>query len=50
MKKFWYTAKVENSSGVHHVFYASTRPRIGAECDGVAKPNKIVGYKRKLRP
>lgn len=50
MRKFWYTAKVKNSSGIHSVFYASTRPVIGSECDGVAKPNKVVGYKREPRP
>lgn len=50
MKRFWYTAKVKNSSGTHAVFYASTRPRIGSECEGVAKPNKVVGYRRELAP
>jgi hypothetical protein len=50
MRRFWYTARVKNSSGVHAVFYSTTRPRIGAACPGVAKPNKIVGYKRALAP
>lgn len=50
MKKFWYTARVKNSSGIHAVFYACTRPRIGSTCEGVAKPNRVVGFQRKLVP
>lgn len=50
MKRFWYTARVKNSSGVHGVFYATTRPKIGSECQGIAKPNKVIGFKREPVP
>jgi hypothetical protein len=44
--QFWYTARVKNVAGIHFVFYATTRPRIGSACAGIAKPNKIIGFKR----
>jgi len=49
--QWWhYTARVENKSGVHDVFYSTTRPRIGASCPGIAGPNKILGYSRERVP
>jgi hypothetical protein len=50
VRRWWYTAKVENHAGVHGVFYSTTRPTIGAACPGIAGPNRIVGYRRELAP
>lgn len=47
---WWYTARIENYQGIHGVFYSTTRPKIGDSCDGIAKPNRIVGYRRELAP
>lgn len=49
-KRWWYTAEVRNSSGVHRVFYSTTKPVIGSTCPGVAEPNKIIGFKREPCP
>lgn len=46
MKRFWYTAIVKNSTGIHAVFYGLSRPEIGKLCPGIATPNKILAYKR----
>jgi len=45
MRKFSYIARVKNSSGIHGVFYGGTRPKKGSECPGIAKPNKVIGYR-----
>jgi hypothetical protein len=50
MTRFWYYARVKNARGVHEVFYATTRPRIGSECPGIAKPNSVIGYRREKAP
>lgn len=50
MGRFWYYARVKNSAGVHEVFYARSRPRIGSECPGIAAPNKVIGYRREKAP
>jgi hypothetical protein len=50
VRRWWYTAKVENHAGVHGVFYSTTRPTIGAACPGIAGPNRIVGYRREFAP
>jgi hypothetical protein len=44
---WWYYAKVENATGIHTVFYANTRPKIGDSCLGIAEPNKVIGFERK---
>jgi hypothetical protein len=49
-RRWWYTARVENRTGIHGVFYSTTRPVIGATCAGIAAPNKIIGYRRELAP
>ena len=43
---WWYTARVENRTGIHGVFYGTVRPITGGTCDGVAAPNKVIGYRR----
>jgi len=45
-QRYWYYAKVKNRDGLHLVFYACSRPKIGSSCQGVAGPNKVIGYKR----
>jgi hypothetical protein len=48
--RIWYYALVENSKGIHLVFYATSRPRIGSECPGIAAPNRVIGYRREHAP
>lgn len=40
----WYDALVLSTNGIHRVFYGSSQPVIGDECDGVAAPNRVIGY------
>lgn len=47
---WWYYAKVRNSSGLHTVFYSTTKPVIGSECMGIASPNKVEGYTMEKAP
>ena len=49
-QNWWYTAQVENRTGMHNVFYARTRPIIGESCPGVAAPNKVIGYRCEPAP
>ncbi len=39
-----YIARVRNEAGMRSVCYGDTEPRVGAECPGVAAPNRITGY------
>jgi hypothetical protein len=48
--RWWYTARVRNSAGMHSVFYGSTRPQVGKSCPGIAPPNKITGFWRESVP
>ena len=50
VRRWWYTARVTNSAGMHSVFYSTTRPVVGAECPGIAAPNRITGYWREPAP
>jgi len=50
VRRWWYTARVKNSAGMHSVFYSTTRPVVGATCPGIAAPNRITGYWRDLAP
>ncbi len=45
--RWWYYARVKNSSGMHTVFYTTTMPIVGATCAGIATPNRITGYWRR---
>ena len=50
VRRWWYTAIVQNNAGTHSVFYSTRRPIVGATCPGIAAPNRIVTYRRDPAP
>ncbi len=50
VRRWWYTAIVENKAGTHSVFYSTLRPTIGATCPGIAAPNRVITYRRDPAP
>lgn len=50
VRRWWYTAIVQNNAGAHSVFYSTRRPIVGATCPGIAAPNRIITYRRDPAP
>jgi len=50
VRRWWYTAIVQDNAGTHSVFYSTRRPIVGATCPGIAAPNRIITYRRDPAP